>query len=66
MNWRRLIRSRDFHALWIGGLLLTLALWFDVVWIAGLVVLLLAGLLLCGEWLVSLWNPGSRRRRGFD
>jgi diacylglycerol kinase len=65
VSWRSWLRSRDFHALWIGAVLLALAIWFDVVWIAALVVFLVAAGVLFIEWLVSTWNPESRRRRRF-
>jgi hypothetical protein len=65
MSWRSWLRSRHFHALWIGATLLALAIWFDVVWIAALVVFLVVAGVLFIEWLVSIWNPESRRGRRF-
>jgi uncharacterized membrane protein len=65
MSWRSWLRSRHFHALWIGAVLLALAIWFDAVWIAALVVFMLAAAVLFIEWLVSVWSPDSRRGRRF-
>jgi hypothetical protein len=59
MKWRG--TARDFHALWIGAVLLALAIWFDVVWIGALLVFFLGAAVWFIDWLVSLWKPKSSR-----
>jgi hypothetical protein len=63
VSWRTWLRSRHFHALWIGAVLLAMAIWFDAVWIGALVVFLVAAAVLFIEWLVSTWNQHFRDRR---
>jgi hypothetical protein len=59
MNWRRILKSRDFHAAWIGTVLVGLAIRFDVVWVWALAVVGLVTAFLIVRWLVSLAKPGS-------
>jgi hypothetical protein len=66
MNWSQLRHSRDFHAAWIGAVLLALAIWFDVVWIGLLIVVMAGAAVLFGDWLVSVWTRPERDRRDQD
>jgi hypothetical protein len=59
MDWRRVLKSRDFHAAWIGALLVTLAILFDVVWIWALAVMGLVAVFMVVRWLLKLARPGS-------
>jgi hypothetical protein len=61
INWRRILRSREFHALWIGAVLLALAIGFDVVWLAVMVVIFIGMTVLFIDRLVSVFKPESRR-----
>ena len=59
MNWRQLLRNRDFHAAWIGALMLALVIFFgDVrVWVLG--VMAIAGIVLLIQWLIAVLNGKS-------
>lgn len=57
MSWRRILKSRDFHAAWIGAVLVGLAMYFDVVWVWGLVVVGLVTAFLIVRWVVLLSKP---------
>ena len=55
------LRKRDLHAMWIGALLLGVALWFHAVWI---LAVLLAGLgigALLIHWIIRQFTPPDRR-----
>jgi hypothetical protein len=59
VNWRRVLKSRDFHAAWIGVVLVTLAIVFDVVWIWALAVMGAVTAFIIIRWLVQLARPPS-------
>jgi hypothetical protein len=59
MNWRRALKSRDFHAAWIGVVLVTLAIVFDVVWIWALAVMGAVAAFMIIRWMVQLVRSGS-------
>ncbi len=59
MNWRRILKSRDFHAAWIGVVLVSLAILFDLVWIWALAVMGVVAVFWFIRWLVLLSRPGS-------
>jgi hypothetical protein len=58
MSW---LRKRDLHALWIGALLLGLALLFHVVWVAALVLAALGVVALLIRGVIRLCTPPQRR-----
>jgi hypothetical protein len=55
------LRKRDLHALWIGALLLGLALLFHVVWVVALVLAALGVVALLIPGLIRLCTPPQRR-----
>jgi hypothetical protein len=60
IDWRRLVRNRDFHAAWLAVAFVVLAIRFDFVWIWGLLVMGAAAAVLFIRWLASVAKPGSR------
>jgi hypothetical protein len=61
MRFRGLLRTRDFHALWIGAVLLGLTLWFDVAWIGVLILMFIGFAALFIRWVVWLFTPPGDR-----
>lgn len=59
----KLLRARWFHALWIGAMVLALAIWFELVWAGCAVVLGMGFAMVALDWLMSLLSPESRPRR---